>query len=123
MIIVDTNVWIDHLRRLDPALTAILQERRQRVHPFVIGELALGSVANRQTFIGVLRRMPQAIVATHVEVMWLIEDQGLHGRGIGYVDAHLLASARLMPGTSVWTRDKRLSAVCDRLGLAFQPSH
>ncbi len=123
MIIVDTNVWIDHLRRLAPSLVVILQERRQRVHPFVIGELALGYVANRQTFIGVLRRMPQAIVATHAEVMGLIEDQGLHGRGIGYVDAHLLASARLMPGTSIWTRDKRLSAVCDRLGLAFQPGH
>ena len=123
MIIVDTNIWIDHLHAADPALTAILEQNRQRVHPFVIGELALGRLRDRRNAIPILEDMLQAEVATHAEVMSLIANHDLHGLGVGYVDAHLLASARLVPGTLVWTRDKRLAAVCDRFGLSFQPLH
>lgn len=123
MILVDTNVWIDHLKETDPTLTVILDEIRQRVHPFVIGELSLGNLRDRSSIIALLEEMPQAEVALHEEVMGLIADHGLHGLGIGYVDAHLLASAKLTPGTRIWTRDRRLAALCDRFGLSFQPLH
>lgn len=123
MIIVDTSVWIDHLNAADPTLIAILEEVGHRVHPFVIGELALGNLRDRRTVVGLLGAMPQAEPALHVEVMRLVAEHDLHGLGIGYVDAHLLASAKLMPGARVWTRDKRLAAACDRLGLSFEPRH
>ena len=123
MIIIDTSVWIDHLRSADPVLIALLGDGRQRVHPYVIGELALGSLRDRTTVLAFLARMPQAQLAEPVEVMHLIADHGLHGLGIGYVDAHLLASVKLMPGSRLWTRDRRLAAVSDRLGLSYSARH
>jgi predicted nucleic acid-binding protein len=123
VIIVDTNVWIDHLREADPVLLAVLADVRQRVHPFVVGELALGSLRDRPRVITMLTEMPQAEVATQGEILGLVETYGLYGLGIGYVDAHLLASAKLMPGSMIWTRDKQLAGACDRLGLSFQSLH
>lgn len=123
MIIIDTSVWIDHLRNADPILIALLGEGRQRVHPYVIGELALGNLRDRTTVLTFLERMPRAQLAEPDEVMRLITDHALHGLGIGYVDAHLLASAKLMPGSKLWTRDRRLSAVCHRLGLGYRTTH
>ncbi|CAM3080892.1 type II toxin-antitoxin system VapC family toxin [Methylobacterium mesophilicum] len=120
MIIIDTNIWIDHLAAADPSVTAILTEMSQRVHPFVIGELALGSVRDRERIIATLEDMPSADVAAHDGVMPLIAEHALHGLGIGYVDAHLLASAKLMPGSRIWTRDRRLAAVSDRLGVSYR---
>lgn len=120
MIIIDTSVWIDHLRYADPILIALLGEGRQRVHPYVIGELALGNLRDRTTVLTFLERMPRAQLAEPDEVMRLITDRALHGLGIGYIDAHLLASAKLMPGSRLWTRDRRLSAVSERLGLSYQ---
>lgn len=123
MILVDTSVWIDHLRGKDDDLTRLLGKGQVLAHPFVLGELALGSMANRDTVLNALQGLPQALVATDSEVQQLITGEKLYGTGIGYIDAHLLASARLWVGASLWTRDKRLSAVSADLGLNAQTLH
>lgn len=118
MILADTSIWIDHLRRSDPLLASRLSRKQVIVHRFVIGELALGSLPKRDATLASLRRLPFAVQASDSEVQILIESAPLHGIGIGYVDAHLLASVRLTPGASLWTRDRRLHAAADRLGIA-----
>ncbi len=118
MILVDTSVWIDHLRQNDDALVHLLDDGRVLSHPCVTGELALGNLRNRDVIIGALQDLPQATIATHDEVLSFIEYHVLYGLGIGYVDAHLLAAARLSAGAALWTRDKRLHAASKRLGLA-----
>ncbi|MDP4026044.1 type II toxin-antitoxin system VapC family toxin [Methylobacterium sp. NEAU 140] len=123
MIIVDTNVWIDHLRASEPLLVDLMREMLQRVHPYVVGELMLGNVSQHLDFMATLEEMPQADVAEHREVLDLIVTHQIYGLGIGYVDAHLLASAKLMPGSRIWTRDKRLASICDQFGVSFQPLH
>ena len=95
MILVDTSVWIDHLRSGDPQLTVLLQEAQVLAQPWVIGELALGQLSRRSEILGLLSNLPQAMVATEAEVMTLVETQRLFGLGIGYVDANLLASTLL----------------------------
>jgi predicted nucleic acid-binding protein len=117
VILLDASVWIDHLRRREPRLDQLLSDGRVLMHPFVVGEVALGSIARRATVIGLLESFPQAPVATHEEVLALIEGQKLHGLGIGYVDVHLLASARLVDSL-LWTRDRRLRAAADLLRLS-----
>ncbi|KVX62244.1 type II toxin-antitoxin system VapC family toxin [Burkholderia stagnalis] len=123
MILVDTSVWIDHLRANDATLAALLDTDKVLVHPFVIGELALGSLRNRHIVLDALRDLPAAVTATDEEVQRLIDDAPLHGLGIGYVDAHLLASVRLTAGSRLWTRDRRLLSAADRLQLAAHPAH
>lgn len=120
MILVDTSVWVDHLRVGDETLTGLLETGRVLVHPFVVGELALGNLRQRHVILGHLRDLPQIEVATNGEVLQFIERHDLAGLGIGYVDVHLLASTQLTAGSSLWTRDKRLSAVAEQLGLAGQ---
>lgn len=115
MILVDTSVWIDHFSAAEPGLVALLNDTAVLTHPFVIGELALGSYARRNTILAQLKNLPFADVATDGEVLSFIDGQSLHG--IGYVDAHLLTAARLTPGSKLWTRDKRLDAAATRLGL------
>jgi predicted nucleic acid-binding protein len=122
MILVDTSVWIDHLRASDEMLQTLLQRNRVRTHPFVIGEISLGSLRQRDAVLGALNGLPKATVATESEVSRLIDDETLHGLGIAYGDVHLLAAARLTPGTALWTRDRRLHAVAERLGLAAKPA-
>ena len=117
MILADSSVWIDHLRRADARFSALLQSGQVLAHAFVVGELALGSLANRTRFLRLLDNLPQAQAATDEEVRAFIERQALAGLGIGYVDAHLLAAARLN-GVGLWTRDKRLAAVAEKLALA-----
>ncbi len=117
MILVDTSVWIDHLRLGDVDLSAVLQEGRVRMHPFVVGELACGNLRARDEVLGLLQSLPLIPVATDKEALFFIEEHALMGRGIGYVDAHLLASARL-GGALLWTRDKRLKAIATELGMA-----
>jgi predicted nucleic acid-binding protein len=117
--LVDTSVWVDHLRVGNEALAGLLDGTHVLAHPFVIGELALGDLRQRPTILVTLQDLPQAKVATDQEVLLFIERHALAGLGIGYVDAHLLVSARLTAGASLWTRDKRLSNVAERLGLAF----
>jgi len=119
MILVDSSVWVDHLRSGDDRLTALLDRGLVLTHAFVIGELALGSLRQRAAILGALLDLPQATRATDDEVLAFIDRAGLHGLGIGYVDAHLLASVRLTPDARLWTRDRRLLAAAERLGLAL----
>ncbi len=118
MILVDTSIWIDHLRIGDPKLAALLQDGQVLTHPWVIGELALGQLSRRSEILGLLPNLPQAKAATDAEVMALIENQQLFGLGIGYVDAHLLAATMLTTGAGLWTRDNRLVAAAVHLGLS-----
>jgi predicted nucleic acid-binding protein len=118
MVLADTSIWIDHFRRGDLRMTALLDRGEVVMHPFVLGELMLGHVPRIADVIGDLRRLSGAIVASTDEVLEFIADRKLSGSGIGYVDAHLLAAAALTPETSVWTRDKRLHAAAQFLSLA-----
>lgn len=122
MILVDTSIWVDHLRTTNAALARLLGEGGVLAHPFVIGELALGNLRNRPGVLDSLRQMPRAVSATDDEVLGFIDANGLHGLGVGYIDVHLLASARLTAGARVWTRDQRLAAVAGRLDLRADPT-
>jgi predicted nucleic acid-binding protein len=108
---VDTSVWIDHLRRGNDRLRSLLEEGEVLCHPFIIGELALGNLRNRSGVLSLLDALPQAVMAEHGEVMRFTDEQRLMGRGLGYVDAHLLASA-LLTGAPLWTRDRKLDKAC-----------
>ena len=121
MILVDTSIWIDHLRTGNPKLAALLQNGQVLAHPFVLGELALGNLSRRNEILGLLGNLPQITTATDPEVLVLIENHRLFGRGIGFIDAHLLAATFLTPGTGLWTRGRRLAAVSLGLGLAGGP--
>lgn len=121
MILVDTSVWIDHLRSGSATLARLLEDGAVLAHPWVIGELALGNLNDREKILALLQHLPQATVAESDEVLLLIEQLPLYGVGIGYVDAQLLAAARLTRDTSLWTADKRLANVTASLGLGFQP--
>jgi predicted nucleic acid-binding protein len=123
VILVDTSVWVEHLRVASAILTELLDHGEVLGHPFVLGELALGSLRQRETFLNDLRDLPRAVVAEDEEVFRMIDRQALFGRGIGYVDAHLLAAARLTAGSRLWTRDRRLQAVAAELSLAAALSH
>jgi predicted nucleic acid-binding protein len=123
MILVDTSIWIDHLRQRDERLTNLLNQGQVLAHPFVIGELALGNLQNRGAILGALQDLPQTPVATDCEVLGFIQENSLYGMGIGYIDAHLLAAVRLAPGATLWTRDKRLLAAGTKLGLVENPVH
>ncbi len=120
MILVDTSVWIDHLRAGVPKLAAALESGQVLVHPFVIGELACGTLHNRKEVLGLLGRLPHAPVATDAEVLGFIENRALMGRGIGYLDAHLLASTLLGGTVWLWTRDRRLLHVANELKIGFK---
>ena len=122
MILVDTSVWIDHFRATDEVLVALLSEGRVLTHPMVVGELALGNLHNRKEVLGLLDRLPKAPVATDDEVLLFIERRRLMGRGIGYVDAHLLAAAALAESGLLWTTDRRLLGVASELGLSYDLS-
>ena len=121
MILVDTSVWIDHLRAGDDALAGLLDAGSVLIHPFVIGELALGALKQRDVVLDALSDLPSAAVADDGEVLHFIHRHALFGRGVGYVDAHLLASAALTAGSTLWTRDRRLHDVAARLSLAAAP--
>lgn len=122
MILVDTSIWIDHLRSGNAALVRLLDNSAVLTHPWVTGELALGNLSHRDEVISLLRGLPQAALADNDEVLRLIDQDGLYGAGIGYVDAQLLAATRLTPDTRLWTADNRLSTVTARLGLDHSES-
>ena len=119
MILVDTSVWVDHLRSGDAALAALLERGAVLGHPFVIGEIACGSLTDRGAILALLQHLPMAVVAEADEVLAYLNRHKLHGKGIGYVDTHLLASTALTGGTKLWTRDRRLHAVAHALGSAY----
>lgn len=119
MVLVDTSVWVTHFRRGEDALKALLEEGKVACHPCIIGELACGNLANRTEILGLLQALPQATVAEHEEVLRFLEINRLMGAGLGYVDVHLLASARLT-SVHLWTEDAKLHDAAEKLGIAFR---
>lgn len=117
MILVDTSVWIDHLRARNAAFSQLLAEGQILVHPYVFGELAVGNLRERKKFLEELSDLPKAKKALDSDVITLIEHNELFGKGIGFIDAHLLASARIC-NAKIWTTDKRLYAISVNLGLS-----
>jgi predicted nucleic acid-binding protein len=122
LILVDTSVWVDHLRRGDAGLVDLLERSAVLMHPFVLGEIACGSLRDRESILRLLRDLPCAWVATDEEVLRFIEVNALHGKGVGYVDVHLLASVALTPDAKLWTRDSRLCRQAEYLGMAHPES-
>ena len=120
MILVDSSVWIDHLRVANPSLLDLIFDEMVLGHPFVIGELAVGSIASRQEFLSKLSDLPTAMMATDAEVLELIERRSLFNRGIGFLDAHLLASVLLTDSAKLWTFDRRLHSLAEREGCAAE---
>jgi len=120
MILVDTSVWVDHLRAGDEGLVALLNSSQVLMHPFVLGELACGNLQNREAVLKLLEDLPQAPVANDAEVLFFIEQHRLMGCGIGYIDAHLLAAAALADPARLWSRDRRLAGTARDLGLAWE---
>ncbi|HXE48913.1 MAG TPA: type II toxin-antitoxin system VapC family toxin [Ramlibacter sp.] len=119
MILVDTSVWVDHLRKGDARLAELLERGAVVMHPLVVGEIACGSLAARSSILELLQDLPMAVVAENTEVLDFIENRSLFGRGLGYVDAHLLVSTALTDGASLWTRDKRLQEVAEGLDCSY----
>jgi len=117
MVLVDTSVWVEHLRHGAIGLNAHLHAGRVCCHPFIVGELACGNLKNRSLILSLLKALPQAIGAEHEEVMQFIENYRLMGKGLGYIDLHLLASAMLTK-VPLWTLDKKLNEVAGKLELA-----
>lgn len=121
MILADTSIWVDHLRRGDETLARLLEAVQITIHPFIIGEIALGHLRQRQSILESLEALPAVPVAMDDEVRRFIDAEALFGRGIGYVDVHLLASVRLSGDARLWTRDQRLAGVAQDLGLLAMP--
>ncbi|MEO3386136.1 PIN domain-containing protein [Mesorhizobium sp. CAU 1741] len=118
MPLVDTSVWVDHLNHGDTALASALQDGHVLMHPFVLGEIALGNLRDRNAVLGHMAGLPAALAANEAEVLQLISRHKLHGIGVGYIDAHLLASA-MLSNVTLWTRDRRLKAAAEALGLSW----
>jgi predicted nucleic acid-binding protein len=119
LILVDTSVWISHLHRADPRLSALLENEEVLSHPLVIGELACGAIGDRTNFLALLDELETAALASHEEVLDFIERKQLWGAGLGYIDVHLLASA-LLSGIPLWTHDKHLLSAGEALGVAYR---
>lgn len=119
MVLVDTSVWVSHLSKGNAELEGLLNNGHVVCHPFIVGELACGNIKNRAVILSLIQALPIAIEAGHEEVMRFIEDYTLMGRGLGYIDIHLLASA-LLTRVPIWTLDKKLNEVSSDLGLGFE---
>jgi predicted nucleic acid-binding protein len=122
VILVDTSIWIDHLRDANRALAALLQADLVCTHDFVIGEMACGNLRNRAEVLGLLQSLPRLAAATDEETLFFIEKQQLMGRGIGYIDAHLLA-ATVIRGARLWTKDKSFRGIAEHKGWAHSASN
>ena len=119
MILVDTSVWIDHFHHSDPVLVNLLHEDEIGAHPLVVEELAMGSLKARDDVLKHLSHLHQFPTLSHDELLALVTTHALWGRGLSPVDAHLLGSVVLVPGASLWTRDKRLLRAADEHGVSF----
>ena len=119
MILVDTSIWITHLRQGSQQLKKLLMDAEVLCHPFIIGELACGNLKNRNEIISLLKSLPMALTIEFDEFLFFIDRNHLMGKGIGFVDVHLLASAQLT-GVPLWTADKRLKSAADQLELTFK---
>jgi len=120
-VLVDTSVWIDHLRRGNSRLASSLENGEVESHPFILGELACGTLKRRDEILSLLSSLPRVVEADHDEVLTLIAAERLSGRGLGCVDLHLLASA-VLSGTTLWTLDKRLAGQAKKLAVHFESS-
>jgi predicted nucleic acid-binding protein len=120
VILADTSIWVNHLRHGDHVLVRLLEDAQILGHPWVLGEISLGRLANRRQALGLIANLAQAVVASHDETMMLIERHELWGRGIGLVDAQLLSATLLTADAQLWTRDKRLAAAAEQLGCAAE---
>jgi predicted nucleic acid-binding protein len=123
MIVVDSSIWIDHFHVGDERISVLIDAEAALVHPFVYGEILLGSLRDRAGVAEYLGDLPEAQPAEQEEVIYLLGRYRLFSRGIGFVDLHLLASTLLRRGARLWTRDKRLLAVAEELGIAYTPDH
>ena len=121
MILVDSSIWIDHIHVGEPLLDDHLLREQALMHPHVLGEVALGSIRRRESVLARFERLPAPNMAKEGHVLHLIEQNNFWSTGIGYTDAHLLASALLTPDGLIWTRDKRLHAQVQLLGVAYAP--
>jgi len=119
MVLVDTSIWVSHLRKGNARLKMLLERADVVCHPFIIGELACGNIKNRIEILSSLHALPEAVVAKHEEVLHLIESHQLMGRGLGLIDVHLLASA-LLTRVPLWTADKCLHAASAELNIVYQ---
>lgn len=118
MVIVDTSIWISHLRKGSSHLKLLLLDGEVASHPFIVGELACGNMKNRKEILSLLQALPMAPVLEQDEILYFIDRNGLAGTGIGFIDVHLLASARLSK-LPLWTSDKRLKKAAEKLKLAY----
>ncbi|MFO8074035.1 MAG: type II toxin-antitoxin system VapC family toxin [Polyangia bacterium] len=118
MILADTSIWVDFLRRGEPALAGLLERGEVLVHEMVVGELVLGGLPRDGEIPSLFESLPRAGAVTHGELVAFVHEHGLAGAGVGYVDAHLLAATALEPGARLWTRDEKLAKLAERLGLA-----
>jgi predicted nucleic acid-binding protein len=121
MVLVDTSLWVTHLRKGHSDLVALLEEGKVSIHPFIIGELACGHLRNRSEILSLLGSLPVTVVAQYEEVMTFIDRHRLMGKGLGYVDVHLLAAA-VLSYVPLWTEDKVLSSASRAIGMEFRPS-
>jgi predicted nucleic acid-binding protein len=119
MVLVDTSVWVSHLREGEALLERLLHAGEVICHPFIVGELACGNLKNRSEILTLLRSLPMAIVADHEELLYFIESHRLMEKGVSYVDVHLLASA-VLTGVSLWTFDQPLKKVAQKLGIHWR---
>jgi predicted nucleic acid-binding protein len=117
VILVDSSLWVDHFREFDPVIAKLLTDELVLCHPFVIGEVMMGNPHNRRGIFRLLDQLPQMQAATDAEVLEFVEHNRLYGIGIGYIDAHLLASVRLDPNATIWTRDRRMAKTAETLGI------
>jgi len=117
VILIDSSIWVDHFRAADATLSRLLEARRALSHPLVIGEIMMGTPANRIGILTQLRRLPEAERVLDEEVIDMVDRYALFGLGIGYVDAHLLASVAMTPDAALWTRDRRMSAAAERMNV------
>ncbi len=119
MVLVDTSVWVSHFRNTERELVGLLNRGWVMCHPFIVGELACGNLKNRKVILSLLQDLPMAAMVEHQEVLAFIETQGMMGKGLGYVDVHLLASSRIT-GVPVWTLDSKMLRVARSLGCSYQ---
>jgi predicted nucleic acid-binding protein len=120
MVLVDTSVWVSHFRQEHGGLVGLLNDGEVACHPLVVGELASGNLKNRSTILTLLEALPMAIAAEHQEILTFIESHVLMGKGLGYIDVHLLASC-ILTGLPIWTLDKKLERVAAMLHCKHQP--
>lgn len=123
MILADTSVWADHLRVAEPVLADLLRDGEVVMHPFVLGEIALGYLRKRNQWLTALAELPSVHVAEPEEVLELIDRRKLIAAGVGYVDVHLLATTLASHGVKLWSRDKRLREIAAGFGVAARLDH